>query len=438
MPQARGLLRRLLAALCCVALLVPATTVSAADPDPERKLQEVRQQLESVRESLAGIDEQRHVTIGDLQNIDAEIAVLDGRLAELNAELAMAEQGLAEAERQLAGTTQRLVQTQEQLNRTHDRLEHERDVFAERTRASFMYGNPDVTAALVDARSIADLSRGIRYVERVLESDRDRVTLVAGLAREVEAAKVELGVLQDKHAEQQRQAEDERDRVAGLVAAEEELKAAAETERGKRQNVLTALEEDRDAHLAMVAELESESAAIEEELRRRAEEQRRAEEARRAAEAARAAAAAAAQSGTAAPPAPAAAPPPSSGQLQRPSDGRITSNYGWRTHPIFRTGRMHSGTDFGAPYGAPIYAAEGGVVVSASFRGGYGNTVIIDHGGGLTTLYAHQSRFAVGAGQQVARGQVIGYIGSTGNSTGPHLHFEVRVNGATRDPMGYL
>ena len=116
----------------------------------------------------------------------------------------------------------------------------------------------------------------------------------------------------------------------------------------------------------------------------------------------------------------------------------MSSSYGWRTHPIFGNRRFHSGIDFGGGYGAPIYAAEAGVVVSASSRGGYGMTIVIDHGGGLTTLYAHQSRFAVGAGQQVTRGQVIGYIGSTGFSTGPHLHFEVRVNGATRNPMDYL
>jgi murein DD-endopeptidase MepM/ murein hydrolase activator NlpD len=124
--------------------------------------------------------------------------------------------------------------------------------------------------------------------------------------------------------------------------------------------------------------------------------------------------------------------------MQRPSDGRITSGYGWRTHPIFGTRRMHTGTDFGPGYGAPIYAAETGTVISANARGGYGNTIIIDHGQGLTTLYAHQSRFAVSSGARVTRGQVIGYVGSTGNSTGPHLHFEVRVNGAHRDPMNYL
>jgi murein DD-endopeptidase MepM/ murein hydrolase activator NlpD len=124
--------------------------------------------------------------------------------------------------------------------------------------------------------------------------------------------------------------------------------------------------------------------------------------------------------------------------MQRPADGPITSGYGYRVHPIFGTRRLHTGIDFGGGYGAPIFAAESGTVISAGSRGGYGNAIVIDHGGGTTTLYAHQSRFAVSGGAQVSRGQVIGYIGSTGYSTGPHLHFEVRINGATTDPAPYL
>jgi murein DD-endopeptidase MepM/ murein hydrolase activator NlpD len=99
---------------------------------------------------------------------------------------------------------------------------------------------------------------------------------------------------------------------------------------------------------------------------------------------------------------------------------------------------MHNGVDIDSGPGAPIRAADSGVVIMAGYNGGYGNCVIIDHGGGFTTLYAHQSRMAVGDGESVGRGEVIGYVGGTGNVTGPHLHFETRVGGVPENPMGYF
>ena len=121
-----------------------------------------------------------------------------------------------------------------------------------------------------------------------------------------------------------------------------------------------------------------------------------------------------------------------SGQLGWPVSAPITSPFGWRW------GRMHEGVDLGAAYGTPIAAAGSGTVIYAGWLGGYGNLTVIDHGGGLATAYGHQSRIAVSVGQQVSRGEIIGYVGSTGHSTGPHLHFEVRVNGQPVDPLGYL
>ncbi len=118
--------------------------------------------------------------------------------------------------------------------------------------------------------------------------------------------------------------------------------------------------------------------------------------------------------------------------LAWPLRGPVTSPYG------NRWGRLHSGIDIGGGMGTPIRAAKAGTVIFAGGRSGYGNTVIIDHGGGFTTLYAHQSRLGVGDGASVAQGQVIGFVGSTGHSTGPHLHFETRVNGSPQNPMRYL
>ncbi len=130
--------------------------------------------------------------------------------------------------------------------------------------------------------------------------------------------------------------------------------------------------------------------------------------------------------------------PSGSGQLMYPTIGPVTSNFGWRTHPILGTERFHSGIDFGADYGSLIYASARGRVIYADWYGGYGNAVIIDHGNGMTTLYGHCSELYVKDGDVVEKGQPISAVGSTGFSTGPHLHFELRANGEPTDPAAYL
>jgi murein DD-endopeptidase MepM/ murein hydrolase activator NlpD len=124
--------------------------------------------------------------------------------------------------------------------------------------------------------------------------------------------------------------------------------------------------------------------------------------------------------------------PPSASGFIWPVSAGITSGFG------MRWGRMHEGLDLGASYGTPIHAAAAGTVINCGWLGGYGNLVVIDHGGRFSTAYGHQSQIAVGCGQHVEQGQVIGYVGSTGHSTGPHLHFEIRIDGEAVDPLGYL
>jgi murein DD-endopeptidase MepM/ murein hydrolase activator NlpD len=125
------------------------------------------------------------------------------------------------------------------------------------------------------------------------------------------------------------------------------------------------------------------------------------------------------------------------GVLQWPVVGPVTSPFGWRIHPIFHVRKFHTGIDIGVGYGTPIHAADGGRVIYATWMTGYGNTTIIDHGSGISTLYAHQSSILISSGS-VTKGQVIGYVGATGYATGPHLHFEVRINGNPVNPLGYL
>lgn len=138
------------------------------------------------------------------------------------------------------------------------------------------------------------------------------------------------------------------------------------------------------------------------------------------------------------PPAAPAAGSPSVSGFQWPLGGAVTSEYGYRVHPIFGTRRLHAGMDINGNTGDPIAAAKGGTVILAGWNGGYGNAVVISHGDGITSLYAHQSSISVSVGQNVGRGEVVGAVGSTGQSTGPHLHFEIRVNGSAVNPRPYL
>ncbi|MDI6812252.1 MAG: peptidoglycan DD-metalloendopeptidase family protein [Desulfitobacteriaceae bacterium] len=121
-----------------------------------------------------------------------------------------------------------------------------------------------------------------------------------------------------------------------------------------------------------------------------------------------------------------------------PGNYEISSPFGWRTHPITHKKSLHTGVDIPAPSDTPIHAAGDGVVIYTGYFGAYGNVVIIDHGGGYSTLYAHQSKVGVSENEQVKAGKIIGYVGSTGWSTGPHLHFEVRVNGNPTDPLAFF
>ncbi|HHW15275.1 MAG TPA: peptidoglycan DD-metalloendopeptidase family protein [Firmicutes bacterium] len=133
-----------------------------------------------------------------------------------------------------------------------------------------------------------------------------------------------------------------------------------------------------------------------------------------------------------------ASPQATAKRMLWPVRGAVTSEYGYRVHPILKTRRYHSGLDIAVPYGTPVVAAAGGTVILSGWVGGYGKTVIIDHGGGISTLYGHNSTLLVSVGQTVRAGQTIAKAGSTGLSTGPHVHFEVRQNGQPTDPRAWL
>ncbi len=451
LPHPRRRLRALIAALCAVAALVPLASTPAGAQSRER-LREIEQTKRRAEEALQGLERSENAKVAQLQEADARRAALQEQLDALSTELSGAQGELDEAEVALAETTQQRTQTQGELDQAREDLSENREDFSRRVRAAYIYGRPDPTSALPSVTDAGTAGRAIGYLERVAQSEQEAVEEVAALSTQIDSDVAELARIQDRRRAAEEVAASERDRVAGLVDEQRTVTAAAEEEAEAHEAALDEILADEQAHQSLIASLEAESLTIEEQLRSAAAAAAAARAAREAEEqrvAVAAAAAAAAQgsrsSGSSvssapapAAPAPAPAPDDSGGGLYRPVNGPQTSGYGYRRHPIYGSSRLHTGIDFSGGCGTPIYAADSGVVSSTGWRGGYGNATVLVHPSGIATLYGHQSRFAVSGGASVSRGQLIGYVGTTGASTGCHLHFEVRVNGRPVNPAGYL
>ena len=410
-----------MAALVAVLLTLPA---SAAIAQTQRDLDRNRDKLSEARKGLETTENRRKATLADLQQIEARRAQIEAELSALNRTLAAAQSRLDAAQAKLDTITAELNAAERELDRTRLHLARERRTFNARVRETYKRGNTGFAVfAAMDVRDINEFTRGMEYVQRVMRSDRDRIEQIASLERQVTARAEELDLLRRRQRLLADAQANERDKVAALVADQRILRDRAAAEEEKRRVALKDIESDKAAYAQLVTSLEQESANIEAELRRRADEERKRRE----------------QEAKPKPGAkPTQTPAASSGSLRRPYSGPQTSGFGWREHPIYGDRRYHAGVDYSGPTGDDFWAAGDGVVVSAGWRGGYGNTVVIDHGDGLATLYAHASTVLVKSGQKVKRGQPIARIGTTGASTGPHLHFEVRQDGEPQNPNRYV
>jgi len=322
------------------------------------------------------------------------------------------------------------------LSQSEQEVEDARDHLGEFVRASYQ-GAPYVAAsALLGARTPDELMAGMGYLNNLAGGERraiNRVTqmrLVASQKRADVADRKRIADAADARA--QRAVAAARDQEAVVQAAQNRVVELI----GQRQRSLKVAEEEKAANARQYAEAQAESrriaAALREAARKAREEARRKQQRNRSTPPAT-------RPGTRTP----GAAKPSTGVLSMPVNGWKSSDFGLRYDPYYGVWQLHAGTDFAAPGGAAIWAADDGVVVRAGWNGGYGNYTCIYHGDlkdgrGMSTCYAHQSRILVGRGAQVSRGQVIGRVGTTGASTGNHLHFEVRLDGEPVNPMRWL
>jgi murein DD-endopeptidase MepM/ murein hydrolase activator NlpD len=361
----------------------------------DAQLSKIRSQISAANQKEAVLSDQISVVTSKIRALQDDVDVARARVATLEEQLTGYKNQLARLQLVYELQTEKLELLREQQAVAEQRL-------ADRLVAIYQSDDPDAVEVVLAARSFADLLDQLDYLRELGEQDRriatqveaakiaarkartrtERTRLTVGrITREVEARTNEQRVVRDR-----------------LLASQAQLASA----RAEKKRSLAGIESQERDLVHKEESLEQESAELAAKIQ-------------------------ASQSST--PSLPRAS---SSSGFIWPVNGTLTSTFGWRW------GRMHEGIDIAAPAGTPIAAAASGVVIHAGWLGGYGNLVVIDHGGGIATAYAHQSSIAVGVGQQVSQGQTIGYVGSTGHSTGNHLHFEVRVQGSAVDPLGYL
>jgi murein DD-endopeptidase MepM/ murein hydrolase activator NlpD len=394
--------RRRLLSLLAIGLALLASVAFAAANAPAKSNSE---KLEAVEDRIGAVEERKGVLTSAIAAMGDEISALEGQVSALRNQEAAAEEELAAKEDELQTAEAELKEALERLETLRGRLKRALTNLRERLVAIYTYGSTDITSVVLSAEDYGDMVARTEYFEAINQSDERLAERVRSLRDEAKklvrvrkTAKLTIEKARDQIAAKEQRLEVTR---STLESREGALVAA----RAERRQTLNGVQGELDQHEEVAADLR---ASIAQEI-------------------------AEATGGLPLPAGP--LPSPSAAGFIWPIEGTLTSGFG------YRWGRMHEGVDIAAAEGTPIRAAADGTVIlmqSEYESGGYGNYTCIDHGGGLSTCYAHQSSFATSTGTSVSQGDLIGYVGNTGHSYGAHLHFEVRINGAPTDPLGYL
>ena len=397
MVSPRRLLVFILLAAAVLALGGAAAGRARAETAAElqQKLQDARSRIDAATKQKQSLNEQ-------ISDLDGRLAAIQKKLDGLAPEIAAVEEKLSVTQEKLALLRKELRLKQLELQKAQAKLKLEQENFARRAVLSYKSDDLDYLDVLLASTDFEDLISRVDTIHELLGGDNALVGDLRTTRDEVDAEKDAIAGREDAVADAARVLQEKSDELAALKAAQAASQAAALAVRQQKQGALKGVNQDLAELEKQENELLAESQAI------------------------TGVVGGGGSTGS------------GSGSLSWPVSGPVTSPFGWRIHPILGYKKFHTGIDIGVGYGVPIHSAGAGTVIYATWMGGYGNVIIVDHGNGLSTLYAHQSSLAVGNGARVARGQTIGYVGSTGFSTGPHLHFEVRVNGNPVDPMGYL
>jgi murein DD-endopeptidase MepM/ murein hydrolase activator NlpD len=386
-----------------VALAV-ALTAAAGPPASAQQIEQIERRLEERRGQLEEAQEESRDVRGELSAAQQRRSGLTAEVRLLQQDLATAQARLAEVQTALDIARHELEVWTRRLERARADLLAQQEVLNAKAATAYKLGPTAYAEAIFGADDLGALADRTFYVERVLSVGADLLDGVRVSRELVSSRQDRVGVYEDGVAERFREVRRQTERIEAMKAQQEALVEQIDLEIDFTVEALDDLNSARERYEEAVAQLEAESARIQGLIQ----------------------GSGSAGSGN------------YGGELFWPTSGPIVSGFGYRTHPVYGTTRFHSGVDIDGACGQPIFAAEKGTVLSAGYNGGYGNATVIDHGDGLSTLYGHQSSIGVSSGESVARGEQIGLVGTTGLSTGCHLHFEVRINGEPVDPVPYL
>lgn len=435
----------LLAVLMPLGLSTPGAAQDNFFEERQQQIEDKKREIEEKRQEQLGLQRESLFAIRELDVTNAQIEEVDQHLSQVNSWIAAAETRLRALELSRTAAEKRVADAQERAGDLELEIAEIRVQLQDQVVSIYLDLVYEPNFLLEDG----DPNRNARRQFYVEELGADAQVLIDRLRRafddqqasvqQAEQAQSEIGQAQieindaltelaDLLAAQQRLQEEwnrKRELLQARIALEAEEQADIEGEISGLQRNIEEIEDEIERERERIRQ-EEERRKREAELARLAElERQRQEDLARLAEQERAG-----QFDDIQIP----APP----EFFKPVEGEVVSGYGNRVHPIFGYVRFHAGVDFANHMGDPIFAAASGTVIQVKSREGYGNTIIVDHGGGWTTLYAHLSQYNVSLNQQVEIGQTIGFVGNTGWSTGPHLHFEVRYRGSPRNPANYL
>jgi murein DD-endopeptidase MepM/ murein hydrolase activator NlpD len=390
----------------CFLALVLLVVAPASGGLYDRK-QDVDSRIAGLQSKLAQAHEREASLTAEIASVSQRIRSLEADVGDVSSRLAVLEDDLALHQRKLDALTELYELQSDRLAFLRSQYQLAVARLSARMVAIYEGDDPSTLDVLVEAKNFRDILEQLEFLDSIADQDRTIVKHVAGARDHMRELRARTGKTKARVAAVTRvikiRTEQARALRTQLIAQQQGLALA----RKSRRASLADVRENASHYASEAAALQAESANLAAQIR-----------------SAQAATVTYSSSGS-------SDATPSASGLIWPVSGPVVSPFG------MRWGRMHEGIDIAAGYGTPIAAAASGTVIFAGWMGGYGNLIIIDHGGGIATAYGHQSSFAVGGGP-VSQGQTIGYVGCTGHCFGPHLHFEVRVNGSPVDPLGYL